>query len=118
MLFRSPTLILIWATWCSPVERACDVLRQFDELSRRYAGRANFISVDIGDDPEETRKTMDGLGVRFPVINDKSLDIARTWDVQAVPLWLVIDRDGRVLDGAVGGQTIQQYEELLKKAGL
>jgi thiol-disulfide isomerase/thioredoxin len=113
-----PTLILIWATWCSPVERACDVLRQFEELSRRYANRANFISVDLGEDPEKTRKSMDELGVRFPVINDKSQDIARTWDIQGVPLWVVLDRDGRVLDGAVGGQTIERYEELLRRAGL
>jgi peroxiredoxin len=113
-----PLLILLWAAWCPRGDPACDVLRQYDEISQRYAGRAGFVSVDIGGQREEARKIVDALGFRFPVVVDEDRQVERTWGVKSIPTWVLLDRDGRVVEVRLKPQTVEQLQEMLRGVGL
>jgi thiol-disulfide isomerase/thioredoxin len=113
-----PLLVLFWADWCPRGDPACDVLRQFDEISRGYADRARFVSVDLGGSRDEAGKIMRDLGYRFAVIDDASGDVAKSWGVEAVPIWVLLDGDGRVVEVRLRPQTVQQLEDMLRAAGL
>lgn len=114
-----PLFLLLWADWCPRGDPACDVLRQYDEVSRRYAGRAAFVSVDIGGKREEARKILDALGYRFPVVVDEhNGEVARSWGVELIPTWVLLDRDGRVVEVRLKPQTVEQLQEMLRGVGL
>jgi len=115
-----PLLVLFWADWCPRGDPACDVLRQFDEVSRRYAGRAGFVSVDINGTASEARKIMSALGYQFPVVDDRdrSQGVSRAWGVQSFPVWVLLDRDGRVVEVRTKPQTVEQLEVMLRGVGL
>jgi len=111
-----PVLLLFWADWCPRGDPACDVLRQFDEVSGRYGGRAQFVSVDVTGTADAARKIMRELGYSFPVVvNDVRAGI---WDVDVIPLWVLLDRDGRVVEARLRPQTVPELEMMLRAAGL
>ena len=112
-----PLLVLFWADWCPPGDAACDVLRQYDEVSRRYAGRAGFVSVDAAGNADSARRIMSDLGYSFAVVDNKVQD-ARIWGVDLVPLWVLLDRDGRVVEVRIKPQTVEQLEVMLRSVGL
>lgn len=109
-----PLLVLFWADWCPRGDPACDVLRQFDQVSRRYAGRARFVSVNFQGTASEARKIMSQLGYQFPVVDDRVKTISRAWGVDSIPVWVLLDRDGRVVEVRVRPQTVEQLEEMLR----
>ncbi len=112
----SPVLVLFWADWCPRGDPACDVLRQFDEVSRRYAGRAHFVSVDLAGTADAARTIMRDLGYSFPVVVTGAQE--RIWDVDVVPFWVLLDRDGRVVEARLRPQTVQELEMMLRAVGL
>ncbi len=112
-----PLLVLFWADWCPRGDPACDVLRQFDEVSRRYAGRAHFVSVDLAGTADAARKIMSDLGYAFPVVVTDGQE-PRIWDVDVIPFWVLLDRDGRVVEARLRPQTVPELEMMLRAVGL
>lgn len=113
----SPVLVLFWADWCPRGDPACDVLRQFDEVSRRYAGRAYFVSVDMAGTADAARNIVRDLGYSFPVVVTDVRD-PRIWDVDVFPFWVLLDRDGRVVEARLRPQTVPELEIMLRAVGL
>jgi len=111
-----PFLVLFWADWCPP-ETCGLVLRQYNEVSLRYAGRAGFVSVDVTGNADSARKIMSDLGYTFPVLVTKPQD-ARPWDVDVVPLLVLLDRNGHVVEVRVGPETVERMEPMLRSVGL
>lgn len=112
-----PVLVLFWADWCPRGDPACDVLRQFDEVSRRYAGRAHFVSVDVAGTADAARQIMSDLGYSFAVVVTDVRD-PRIWDVGDVPFWVLLDRDGRVVEARLRPQSVPELEAILRAVGL
>jgi thiol-disulfide isomerase/thioredoxin len=112
-----PLLVLFWADWCPRGDPACDVLRQLDEVSRRYAGRAYFASVDLAGTADAARQIMRDLGYSFPVVVTDVRD-PRIWDVDVFPFWVLLDRDGRVVEARLRPQTVPELETMLRAVGL
>ncbi len=110
-----PLLVLFWADWCPRGDPACDVLRQFDEVSRRYAGRAHFVSVDMAGTADAARNIMRDLGYAFPVVDVRD---QRIWGVDVIPFWVLLDRDGRVVEARLRPQTVPELEMMLRAVGL
>jgi thiol-disulfide isomerase/thioredoxin len=114
-----PLLLLMWADWCPRGDPSCDVLRQYDQVSREYAGRAAFVSVDVGRKADEARKILAAQGYEFRVVvEEEDAQIDRAWGIQVVPTWVLLDRDGRVVEVRLGVQTVEQLHGLLAGAGL
>jgi thioredoxin 2 len=62
-----PVLVDLWATWCGPCRMVSPALEQ---VARDLAGRIKLVKVDV----------------------DKSPQVSRRFEVQAVPTLLVLDR--------------------------
>ena len=74
-----PTLIDFYADWCGPCRAMASVV---DELATNFQGRANVVKVNV----------------------DESPDLASRYDVQSIPMFVVV-RDGNVVQTLVGVQT-------------
>lgn len=75
-----PTVIDFYATWCGPCKNIAPL---FETLKEKYAGKANFVSVDVDADAET----------------------AARYHVEAMPTFVFLDADGKEVNRLVGADT-------------
>ncbi len=87
-------LINFWATWCGPCRQEMPLL---DDLYGRYQ-RVGFslLGINIDDDSRRAMQMVEELGVNFPVLFDESKEVSKLYEVEAMPVTVLVDREGRV----------------------
>jgi len=87
-------MINFWATWCGPCRQEMPLL---DDLYGRYQRVGfNLLGVNIDDDSRRAMQMVEELGVNFPVLFDETKDVSRLYRVEAMPVTVLVDREGRV----------------------
>ena len=87
-------MINFWATWCGPCRQEMPLL---DDLYARYSRVGfNLLGVNIDDDTHRAMQMIDELGVNFPVLFDDSKEVSRLYQVDAMPVTVLVDREGTV----------------------
>lgn len=72
-----PAVIDFYATWCGPCKKMAPF---YDKLKEKYSDKINFITVDIDQQPE----------------------IAKEYNVTAVPTFVIVDEEGKEIDRVTG----------------
>ena len=112
-------MINFWATWCGPCRQEMPLL---DEMHERYS-RVGFslLGVSIDDDPNRAKEMIDNLGVSFPVVFDSDKQVSQQYDVSAMPVTILLDREGVVRHVHYGYKPgyediyVQQIRELIRE---
>ncbi len=87
-------MINFWATWCGPCRQEMPLL---DELYTRYERVGfNLLGVNIDDDSRRAMQMIEELGVNFPVLFDAQKEVSKLYDVEAMPVTVLVDREGNV----------------------
>ncbi|NNL64304.1 MAG: TlpA family protein disulfide reductase [Woeseiaceae bacterium] len=87
-------MINFWATWCGPCRQEMPLL---DELYNRYQRVGfNLLGVNIDDDSRRAMQMVEELGVGFPVLFDAGKDVSELYNVEAMPVTVIVDRRGTV----------------------
>jgi len=87
-------MINFWATWCGPCRQEMPLL---DELYSRYQRVGfNLLGVNIDDDSRRAMQMIEELGVSFPVLFDARKEVSKLYDVDAMPVTVIVDRAGNV----------------------
>jgi len=87
-------MVNFWATWCGPCRQEMPLL---DELYSRYE-RVGFslLGVNIDDDSHKAMNMVSELGVSFPVLFDARKEVSKLYKVEAMPVTVLIDREGTI----------------------
>jgi DsbE subfamily thiol:disulfide oxidoreductase len=87
-------MVNFWATWCGPCRQEMPLL---DELYSRYQ-RVGFslLGVNIDDNSSKAMNMISELGVSFPVLFDNRKEVSKLYNVDAMPVTVIIDREGTV----------------------
>jgi peroxiredoxin len=87
-------MINFWATWCGPCRQEMPLL---NDLYSRY-GRVGFslLGVNIDDDSRRAVDMAEELGVSFPVLFDERKEVSKLYQVEAMPVTVLVDREGKV----------------------
>ncbi|MET0660413.1 MAG: TlpA disulfide reductase family protein [Steroidobacteraceae bacterium] len=87
-------LINFWATWSGPSRQEIPAL---EDLHAKYQ-RAGLVllGINLDDDVDRAREMVQTLRVSYPVLTDERKDVARSYQVSAMPLTVLIDREGVV----------------------
>ena len=87
-------MINFWATWCGPCRQEMPLL---DDLYSRYQ-RVGFslLGVNIDDDSARAMRMVQELGINFPVLFDEGKEVSRLYQVEAMPVTVLVDREGTV----------------------
>ena len=87
-------MINFWATWCGPCRQEMPLL---NDLYLRYK-RVGFslLGVNIDDDSSRAMEMAEELGVSFPVLFDDRKEVSRLYQVEAMPVTVLVDREGKV----------------------
>ena len=93
--FRGDVVMInFWATWCGPCRQEMPLL---DELYSRYNRVGfNLLGVNIDDDSSRAMDMIRELGVNFPVLFDSRKEVSKMYDVDAMPVTVIVDRTGNV----------------------
>ena len=87
-------MINFWATWCGPCRQEMPLL---DELYTRYERVGfNLLGVNIDDDSRRAMQMVEDLGVSFPVLFDARKEVSKLYEVEAMPVTVLVDREGNV----------------------
>jgi len=93
--FRGDVVMInFWATWCGPCRQEMPLL---DELYTRYQRVGfNLLGVNIDDDSSRAMDMIEELGVNFPVLFDARKEVSELYEVEAMPVTVIVDREGTV----------------------
>ena len=87
-------MINFWATWCGPCRQEMPLL---DELYSRYNRVGfNLLGVNIDDDSRRAMQMVEELGVNLPVLFDARKEVSKLYEVEAMPVTVIVDRQGTV----------------------
>ena len=108
-----PTMVVFWASWCGP----CRVeAPQVVQVARNYGDRVQVLGVNAGEDRSTAVRAAGQLGMTWPVALDLDGSIRGAYAVSAIPMVLILDKNGvvrhrnngvpsdvhRLLDGLLG----------------
>ena len=93
--FRGDVVMInFWATWCGPCRQEMPLL---DELYSRYQRVGfNLLGVNIDDDSRRAMRMIEELGVNFPILFDARKEVSELYEVEAMPVTVIVDREGTV----------------------
>lgn len=87
-------VINFWATWCGPCRQEMPLL---DEIYGKYR-RVGMVllSVNIDEDAQPADEMARTLRVSYPVLFDARKEVSRAYQVNALPVTVLVDRAGIV----------------------
>lgn len=101
---ESPTVLNVWATWCTSCQEEMAAL---DSLRTQYAAkglRVVAVSVDNGD-IEKVRRFAQSNRLGMTVAHDPASTINSSYEVVGVPTTFIIGKDGKLLWRHTGNVT-------------
>jgi peroxiredoxin len=87
-------MINFWATWCGPCRQEMPALNALYE-KYRDAGFVLF-GINVDADPANAARMVDRLKVTYPILFDRDKKASSLYQVNAMPMTILIDRDGKI----------------------
>jgi len=84
-----PVMVDFWAPWCGPCRMVSPVI---EKLAGKYSGKVKVVKVNVDDNQE----------------------LAMKYDIMSIPT-IMIFKDGKSVDKAIGAAPSEFYEKLLSK---
>lgn len=103
----------LWASWCGPCRREIPALK---ELEKQFEGKPIvFVSISCDKDPEAWKKAMEEEKVGgIQLIAGPDLSFLRAYMVQGIPRFILLDREGKIIDPKMTMPTDPKTVETLK----
>ena len=114
---RGKVVVLdFWASWCVPCRRSFPWLNTMHD---KYAGEGLVIvGVNLDMERADAERFLAEYPAEFSVVYDSNQELARRFEVVAMPSSYVIGRDGQIVARHMGFKVKQQdeYEALIVEA--
>lgn len=97
-----PTLIEFWATWCPNCRQLEPAL---DAAQRRYGNQVRFVAVavSVNQSSDRVKRYVTEHLRGFTHFYDRRGQAVTNYDVPATSYVVILDKDGKVVYGGVGG---------------
>ncbi|MDH3318997.1 MAG: TlpA family protein disulfide reductase [Betaproteobacteria bacterium] len=93
-------LINFWATWCAPCR---EEMPSIERLRRAMQGEPfAVLAVNLAEPQARVRQYLQAMPLRFPVLLDPDMAVAKAWKVRQLPASFVVGPDGRIRYSHVG----------------
>ncbi|NDG85431.1 MAG: TlpA family protein disulfide reductase [Proteobacteria bacterium] len=109
-------LINFWATWC---EACMEEMPSLVQLREKFVSRGfEILGVNVDENPIPLAvNTAKKLGINFPMFTDKSGNLGNQFDLNAIPLTVVINKNRKILMVEAGGRewNTEDVHQLIEK---
>ncbi|MBA3533331.1 MAG: TlpA family protein disulfide reductase [Ardenticatenales bacterium] len=102
-----PIVINFWASWCGPCRTEMPALQQV--ASAHAEEGLVVLLVNQGESEETIARFRDQMGLTLPILLDKTLSTAESYNVRALPSTFFVDREGRIQEVVIGGPMSDPY---------
>jgi len=112
-------LINFWTSWCGDCRESMPALNDLYERYREVGFQV--LSVNMDRKMEDATEMATSLGMRHPVLFDYGRKVSKEYDVDSLPVMLLVDREGvvrHVNEGYRRGREViylQQLRALLRE---
>jgi len=97
-----PLIINVWASWCGPCRSEMGSLQR---LERRYGGKQfNVIGISTDDDRDAAAAFIKEAQIKFENFLDHHVILENMLGANTIPLTILVDAKGRVLEKVRGAQ--------------
>jgi peroxiredoxin len=94
---QRPVLLYFWATWCQYCMAVKPEVAKLRERVERSELEILAINVGEGDSLDRLKRYQEAHPVKYPVLYDGGGKVSRSYHVQGIPLFILLDRDGKVV---------------------
>ena len=108
-----PVVVNFFASWCGPCQLEAPALR---DAWGEFGDRVEFVAVAIDDSEEGARGFVSEFKLKFTTGLDSTGEIAKAYEIYAIPKTYVIDRTGLVLYEHSGVITKEILDAAIKRA--
>jgi thiol-disulfide isomerase/thioredoxin len=104
----TPVVVNVWASWCGPCTKEAPDLA---DAAKRYAGRVQFVGIDVLDHAVPARAFIEKYGWVYPSVFDPTGAIRNDMGFLGQPDTVFYDRAGKqvkVVSGPLDRATLDQ----------
>lgn len=94
---QKPVLIYFWATWCPYCIQAKPKIARIQQKMGENELEVLGINVGEGDTVEKLKRYQEGHPVNWPILYDEGGQVSRTYRVQGIPMFVLVDKDGNIV---------------------
>ena len=109
-------MINFWATWC---EACMEEMPSLVQLREKYASKGfEILGVNVDENPVPVAaNTAKKLGINFPIFTDKQGMLGNQFDLNAIPLTVIINKNRKILMVEAGGRewNSDEVQQLIEK---
>lgn len=105
-----PLLVEAFASWCGACRRSAPTMEGLSDAVD--GGQLDILLVSVDDSAQAARSAQQSWPIALPVAFDERGAFQRAYHVNVLPTFVLIGRDGRILDvssGPPGGHTIRKW---------
>jgi len=89
-----------WASWCQPCRKSFDWM---NEMQAKYGDEGlTIIAVNLDDSKDKANAFLKQLPADFKLAFDPEGDVAKAYDIKAMPSSFIIDQNGHVIHANLG----------------
>ena len=107
-----PVFLNFWATWCGPCINEMPDLQKAHE---DYGDKITFLGINCAEDKSVVEKFLKDNYSYTQALDTKS-EIGKLYQIQAIPLSLVLDSDGVIMSTTLGSLSAEEIDGLVKAA--
>jgi peroxiredoxin len=87
-------LINFWASWCGPCRQEMPLL---EDLYKRYSKLGfTIMGVNVDTDSTKANNYLRDITVTFPIVYDLTNAVSKSYNVNAMPTTVIVDRNGNM----------------------
>jgi cytochrome c biogenesis protein CcmG, thiol:disulfide interchange protein DsbE len=111
---RGKAVVLnFWASWCYPCKQEAPALAA---ASKRWAGRAVVLGVDVNDAAGSARRFAEKYGLDYPLVHDNRNVTSPKYGLTGLPETFFIDRSGKLVLHLAGEVDAGDIEDGVQQA--
>jgi cytochrome c biogenesis protein CcmG/thiol:disulfide interchange protein DsbE len=108
--FRGKLVLLnFWATWCAPCLQEMPSMERLHQTFKHTEFVLLGVSMDRQGE-EVAKPFIDNLKLTFPILLDRTSEVARRYGVRGLPTTYLIDPDGLLIGAVIGARDWHRTE--------
>ncbi len=108
----TPVVVNLWASWCAECNAEAPTI---SAAASRYAGKIQFVGVDILDARPSAQGYIAKYAMSFPSVFDPQDTIGRSWGLIGQPNTLFFDAAGRKIATVIGPVSATDLDTYIQK---